>query len=55
MVSEEQRGLHFALQDRYLAKWDDGSATSAEDRETVRNRLRAALEYMRIRYTFDSK
>jgi len=54
-VSEKRWGLHFALQDRYLGKWDDGSETTHEERETVRNRFRGALEYMRVRYTLDSK
>jgi hypothetical protein len=41
-------GLHFALDDRYLAKWDDGSPTTAEERASIRGRIHAALEYMGV-------
>jgi hypothetical protein len=46
-------GLHFALQDRYLQKWDNGSETTAAEREVIRTRIRASLEYMHVPYTID--
>jgi len=46
-------GYHFALQDRYLADWDDASKTTAEERNMVRERLRSSLEFMRVPSTFD--
>jgi len=46
-------GFHFALQDRYLTDWDNGSKISPEEREMVRQRLRSSLEFMRVPSTFD--
>jgi hypothetical protein len=46
-------GMHLALTDRYLVKWDDGSDMNPEERETLRNRFRASLDFMRIPHTID--
>jgi hypothetical protein len=46
-------GLHFAFGDRYLARWDDGSEMSPEERETLRNRIHASLEYMGVPHAVD--
>jgi hypothetical protein len=48
-----KRGLHLALEDHSLAKWDDGSETTAEEREAIRTRIHASLEYMGIPHTMD--
>jgi len=47
------RGLHFALDDRYITVWSDGSRTSVEERRTIRYRVLVSLKYMNISYTVD--
>jgi hypothetical protein len=44
----EKMGLHLALQAEYLARWDDGSNTTLEERELIRMRMHDALSFLKI-------
>ena len=48
-------GLHFALDPRYLTKWDDGSEVSVTEREQIQDRIHALLDYMRFPHSLDKK
>ena len=45
--------LHFALGDKYLQRWDEGREMSPEEREAIRFRIHASLDFMGIPHTID--
>lgn len=46
-------GLHFALLDQYLQNWDDGTVTTAAERDAIRARLIEALKFMGVLHSVD--
>lgn len=48
-------GYHFALDQRHLRDWDDGSEISLQDRGKIQDRIRSLLEFMKVPRSLDTK
>lgn len=58
LITDDARrrwGLHFAIDERHLTHWDDGLEISATERPRIQARIGAALRFMKVPHTLETK